>query len=176
KAKAKLEKNNALLSQSKKQVEAINKNLQIITGRFETSLNYSNVASFDWVDINKSELWVSDNLFEMLCIPKESFTSTIANFFSELMHPQDKKRAAAELKKSLDTKTVCNVEYKLRTKNGDFKNFRMVGTTFEKNGVQRMTGVIINIDREVAERKTREDIIRNWEEFSVRFDLTMESS
>ncbi len=168
--------NYKILEKAKNKLEQNNNELLEYKTRFNESLDYAKVAIFDWSDTANQNFWISDSFAHMLGYDPADFDSTINGLFNVYMHPEDAERVDTELREAVENGKEYNVEYRLRKKNGKYTHFRAIGETFETDGMRKMIGVVINIDRELKIKKANESVINTWEEFSTRFDLTLESS
>lgn len=176
KAKQQVERQNESLLITKENLLTSNRELNKLSSQFEGSLMKSNVAAFDWSNTDEQEFWLSDSLFAMLGYKKENFSFKVEDFFSELMHPDDVPRVRQMLAKHLTEGEIYNPDYRLKKSDGRYKHFRALGSSSVRQGVQSMTGVIIDIDNEVESNRLREAAIQKIEEYSLRFNLVLKSS
>ncbi len=175
-AKKLLEERNLILEKTKRELELSNESLRVLSSQFESSLQRSKVAAFEWPDTHKDDFWLSDSMYQMLGITKNDFKSNMVDFFTQLMHPEDAERVQSNLEKHLINGATYNPEYRLKKKDGSYRYFRALGSSIIENKVQSMTGVIIDINEEVELRKTRDAMTSTLEEYALRFDLVLKSS
>lgn len=171
-----VEKQNLDLVAIRSNLELRNVELNLLSEKFESSMFHSKVAAFDWSDTSKDSFWISKSMFTMLDLDDEDFNSSVSDFFGKLMHPEDAVLVQENLTNHLQNGSPYNPEYRLKKKNGLYSYFRAIGDTSLKNGLQRMTGVIINIDKEIELREIREKMNAKLEEYSLRFDLVLKGS
>jgi PAS domain S-box-containing protein len=175
-AKKEADSKNLKLEQTQKDLLKTNDSLQKLSSQFESSLLKSKVAAFDWPDTSKEQFWLSDSMFEMLNITKEDFQPSVRAFFSNLMHPEDSEAVQKSLEEHLKNGATYNPEYRLKEKNGGYRYFRALGSSSTKNGIQSMTGVIIDIQEEMELRVVSNKMTERIKEYALRFDLVLEGS
>lgn len=146
------------INKAKRELESKNNVLATLSERLESSLNHSKVAAFDWANTEREEFWISDSIFSMLELEPEDFDATVTGFFTKHMHPDDAEVAQQKLVNHVEYGALYNPEYRLQKKNGDYINFRAIGSSKVENGRTRMTGVIMNIEKEVLERERYQNL------------------
>ena len=154
-------KNFIAISRAKNELELKNTVLMSLSDRFESSLRQSKVAAFDWTDTSKEDFWISNSMFPMLEMEPEDFEATVTGFFSKHMHPDDTEDVQQQFVNHLEFGATYNPEYRLQKKNGDYISFRAIGSSKVENGRTRMTGVIMNIEKEVVERARYQNLFKN---------------
>jgi signal transduction histidine kinase/CHASE3 domain sensor protein len=159
-----------------KKIKHSNIELEQLKNRLHESLSYAKVAAFDWEDTALPDFWVSKSIGEMLGGVDPKKFGNVTSFFYEYMHPEDTERVKSELENHLKLGQNYRVNYRLKHVDGHYINFKATGSSFELDGKKRMIGVIINIEEELALAQSREQLISRWQEFSLRFDLTLKSS
>ena len=129
--------------------------LQRSEQRLALAFKSMSVGVWDW-NIAEDTLYWSDRYKEMLGLPPE-FEPTYKKFRS-LLHPDDRKRAAAGLAVHLAHRGPFNVECRLRKADGDYIWIRAMGqAAVDANGKPvRMVGSVDDItDKKRAEERFR---------------------
>jgi PAS domain S-box-containing protein len=125
--------------------------------RFELAINGSNAGIYDW-DISGDVIYHSPTWKRLLGFEDDEMEEfTIENFY-ELIHPDDADRVKSILESHLKDGSKYSVEFKLRTKNGEYQWFSDAGQAlWNEEGVPiRMVGSIIKInERKVAEERIK---------------------
>ena len=164
------------LNNASRELESKNDRLEILSERLESSLFQSEVAAFDWSDTNKEEFWISNSMFTMLEMEPEDFDATVTGFFNKHMHPDDSHEVQQQLVNHIEHGADYNPEYRLSKKGGDYINFRALGSTKTVNGITRMTGVIMNIEKEIVERERYQNLFRYSYEALFLVYLSLQST
>ncbi|MBC8173885.1 MAG: PAS domain-containing protein [Chitinophagales bacterium] len=114
---------------------------------------------WDWMDVNKEELWWSPRLYELLGYADQEVTASMETF-KKILHPDDRERTFDLLRKHLTAGGKYELEFRFLTKSGVYKWFLGTGqASFDKAGkAQRMVGSMINIDlRKISEAAEKEE-------------------
>ncbi len=114
--------------------------------RFELAFAGANVGVWDWLDIDKDEEYWSPKLFQLLGYEDQEITPSNRTFKS-LMHPEDKPRAKQALDQHLRDSSPFNIEYRLKTKQGEYRWFLACGNASPDANSQttRMVGTLQDI-------------------------------
>ncbi len=140
--------------------------------RFELAALGSSDGLWDWSDLSSDVEWWSPRCFELLGYAVNEFEPN-AKSFHELLHQNDRDRVARALREHLERRAAYDVEYRLRTKSGEYRWFRARGQAlWNKAGKPtRMSGSFQDIhDRKVAQEEER----RLLEEMRFLSRTTME--
>ena len=115
----------------------------------------SNDGIWDW-DIRTNEVYYSPRFKELLGYRDDEFDNTFASFETHL-HPEDRERTFAKVRHHLDDREPYDVEYRLRTKSGEYRWFRARGQAiWDDSGLAvRMAGSLTDI----TERKQAEAVL-----------------
>lgn len=138
--------------------------------RYELAATGIAAGIWDWLDIDKDDEWWSPKFFELLGYENNEIDSSL-NSFAKLLHPDDAAKTYEALENHLNYNAPYKVEYRLKTKDGNYKWFLGSGqASRNKDGKPlRMVGSIIDIDQ----NKKSEDLLRLSEE---RFRMLIESA
>lgn len=115
--------------------------MEIIEGIYKDGI-------WEWPDIEKDEEYWSPQWKKMLGYEEDEIEAKASKFF-EMIHPEDKMPTEKALKKHLEKGEAFDVEYRLKTKSGEYKWFKGKGkaTKNPKTGKTRMIGFISDIDK-----------------------------
>jgi len=149
----------------KKTEEKLKKNSDLL----KLSLEATNDALWDW-DINTGDTYFSPRYFTMLGYEPDDFPHKITSW-QNLIHPDDSKTIIADFFSSLNSgKDAFEIEYRVKTKNNEWKWILGRGKVFERNPdytPKRMIGT--NID--VTERMRFErQLAENEEKYRTLFE------
>ena len=129
--------------------------LQKSDERLDLATSGSQDGLWDWTDVKKDSMWWSPNFYELLGFEEGEITSS-SKQLEDLMHPEDKRDHLQTLEDHLKGKRSYNVDYRLRTKKGDYRWFHAKAEVIYdvKTGARRMAGSIIDIhDRKLAQEE-----------------------
>lgn len=122
--------------------------------RLELAIDGSNDGIRDWIDVNRDEEWWSDQFYRLLGYEPGEIEPTCSNF-NALLHPKDHDACVAAVDRAILDESLFDLEYRLRTKSGQYKWFRGRAKVFgtANGGAIRMAGSIQDInDRKNLER------------------------
>ena len=125
--------------------------------RFEVAAEGANVGMWDWPDVNQDQEWWSPRWYELLGYADEEIEASYSNF-KAMLHPDDDGRLAENVSAHVLSHEPFDMEYRLRTKSGDYRWFRAHGQSKLDSGGKaiRMSGSIQDItDRKHAEEGQR---------------------
>ena len=125
--------------------------------RFDLAVRGSNDGIWDW-NIRTNEIYHSPRVRELLRYGPDEYPDLLKSFESHL-HPDDVARTWAAIHAHLDTRAPYDIEYRLRTKDGQYRWFRSRGqAVWDAEGHPvRMAGSLTDIhDRKLAEESLRE--------------------
>lgn len=83
----------------------------------------ASVGIWDWVDVSQSTAIWSPRFYELLGYKPNEIEGSLETF-KEILHPDDLERNFALIQKVFDSGSIFEVEYRLRTKSGDYRWFR----------------------------------------------------
>ncbi|MFL0805383.1 MAG: PAS domain-containing protein [Agarilytica sp.] len=114
--------------------------------RFELAFAGASVGVWDWLDLNKDEAYWSPKFFQLLGYEDQEITPS-KQAFKHLLHPEDRPRAKQALDQHLQDNRPFDIEYRLKTKQGEYRWFRGCGSTSleENNQTRRMVGTLQDI-------------------------------
>ena len=129
--------------------------------RFDLAIQGSTDSIWDWPDMSTDKCWWSPRFYELIGYEDGEFEASIANF-DAMMHPDDLERAGEALRRHLEEREPLDVEYRLKTKYGEYCWFRARGQTLRDNDGKpvRMAGSI----QDITGRKQAEEEIRKLNE------------
>jgi len=140
--------------------------------RFDLAVRGSNDGIWDW-KIATGEVYFSPRIHELLhCLPGGS-PHRVESFNAHL-HPEDHDRTWAAIRSHLDDRVPFDVEYRLRTKDGQYRWFRCRGQAVWDDAGKpfRMAGSLTDIhDRKMDEESLRQaqaDALLARQEFTQR--------
>jgi len=134
--------------------------------RYQLAVQGSTDGIWDW-NILTNEVFYSDRYRELLDYSREEFPNIFASFES-VLHPDDTDRVLRVMDAHLKQGAPHDVEFRLRTKKGEFRWFRGRGlAVWNAQGLPvRMAGSITDITL----KKVSEQLVRESEEkFSKAF-------
>ncbi|MFC0534818.1 PAS domain-containing protein [Pelagicoccus mobilis] len=137
--------------------------------RFELTVNGSGDGLWEY-DSESETNWWSPVVYELLGY-KENELSPDLESFAAVLHPDDVERVFAAFDAHLESDVPYDVEYRLRTKHGDYKWFRARAKSLrdESGKAYRTSGSLTDITkRKVAEYELQES--------QLRFELTVSGS
>ncbi len=121
-------------------------NIKAMQARFELAAEGASVGIWDWVDVEKSEEIWTPKFYELLGYAPNEITASLENFRA-FLHPGDQAHTFAAVNRHFEENTPFDVEYRLKTKSGEYKWFRGTGIASrdESGKPQRMVGSIQDI-------------------------------
>lgn len=124
--------------------------------RYALAVQGSSAGLWDWTG-PQGDMYYSPRLKELLGYEDSELENTLENFTSRL-HPEDSDRVKARIREHHANRAPYDVEYRLRTKGGDYRWFHARGQAIwdERGKPTRMAGSITDI----TPRKQAEEEIR----------------
>ncbi|MGM0472047.1 MAG: PAS domain-containing protein, partial [Bacillota bacterium] len=126
--------------------------------RLELAIESADLAVWDW-DIDNNSLKADAKWSAMLGYDQSELEPAMDKW-EELLHQSDRDNFLNTLKSCLNNDTdYCELEYRMRTKTGDYKWIKTTGKVVNENQAdnpQRLVGVNQDID----DRKTKEENIK----------------
>ncbi|MBE0360139.1 PAS domain-containing hybrid sensor histidine kinase/response regulator [Pseudoalteromonas aliena] len=144
-----------------KLLESSRKAIKLSEARYELAVKGSNDGIWDW-DIVSTKMYFSPRIKALLGYQDSDELPNKADSFFELVHPDDicehNKRLTAHLKNS----TPYDIEYRLKTKSGLYRYYRVKGMALrdKNNFAIRMAGSITD----VTEQKASQDALKKAKE------------
>ncbi len=123
--------------------------------RYNLLIDGASVGIWDWFDVENDEEYWSPRFYELLGYEDKELTASLT-MFKSLLHPHDVAPTFEAVNAHFDTGKPFEVEYRLRTKLGEYRWFagRGVAARDESGTATRMVGSIQAIDdRVTAQRK-----------------------
>ncbi len=113
--------------------------------RFDLAVAGSNDGIWDW-DIRTNEVYYAPRFKELVGYRDDEFKNTFDSFESSL-HPDDRSRTMARIRRHLEDQEPYDVEYRMRTKHGPYRWFRARGQAIwdETGQPIRMAGSLSDI-------------------------------
>ena len=142
----------ALSRRMLRQSEAFENALKFSEQRFQLALVGSNDGLFDW-NLLTGEMYFSPRTKELAGYAPHEIKNTPAAFLA-LLHPDDRAPAAAALRAHLREDRPYDMEFRCRTKSGEYRWFRARGRSVRnaQGWAVRMAGSVSDInDRKLAE-------------------------
>ena len=127
--------------------------------RFDLAVKGTNDGIWD-LDVATGKNYWSARLYELLGYEDEEISANLDAFQSRL-HPDDRAYALKALRDHLQDRLPYDVEYRLRTKSGEYRWFRARGQAIwdETGTPRRMAGSI----RDITDRKKAEQTLQDSE-------------
>ena len=124
--------------------------------RFNLAVAGSNDGLWDW-DIRSNEVYYSPRFKELLGYGDHEFENVFASFETNL-HPVDREPTLAKVRRHLDDGESYDVEYRLRTKCGEYRWFRARGQAVWDNAGRavRMAGSLTDLMKQKQEEAVLE--------------------
>ena len=135
----------------------LEKSLQKSEERLELAVSGSSDIFWDWVDLQKDEIWWSPRLRELLDYQDQKFIPNSRTFI-QIVHPEDRLQVQAALQAHYNNRVPFDEEYRVRTSSGGEKWVRGRGRAlWDANGRPlRMSGSL----QDITERKHSESELR----------------
>ena len=135
-----------------KRSEAFETALKRSEERFDLAVRGSNDGIWDW-NVLADEMYYSPRFNELLGYAADHLENATAELVSR-MHPEDRQDTLAAVTAHIRRDTPYDVEYRLKTKSGEYRWFRARGQSVRDSSGRavRMAGSITDItDRKLAE-------------------------
>ncbi len=125
--------------------------------RFDLAVAGSTDGLWDLHDPARDAMWWSPRFFELLGFSKRELVPGVG-VLKDLLHPEDRDRTMGFLDAHLKYRKPFDLEFRLRTKSGDYCWFRMRGQAiWDQHGKPlRMAGSL----QYIHDRKTAEEMLR----------------
>jgi len=123
--------------------------------RLDLAVQASTAGLWDWPDVTKDEAWFSRHHQALLGYKDGELEPSYSAFLKHL-HRADSERMSATIRAHLENEIPYAADYRLRTKSGEYRWFRVRGRATRNGTVTRMSGSIIDIhDQRKAEQALR---------------------
>ncbi|WP_298869369.1 PAS domain-containing protein [uncultured Gimesia sp.] len=124
----------------------------LIQEHIEPVFNYINEGIWDWMDLKSNEQWWSPQFYKLIGYENQEIAPSLETF-KQLLHPDDNERTFQALNLTLADGTPFDIEYRLRTKGGEYRWFKGYAKVVRNpNGLAtRMTSLISDIHARVKE-------------------------
>ena len=124
--------------------------------RFDLAIKGTNDGIWDWMDITQDAEWWSPHFYHLLGYHANEVPASQSKF-KEFLHPDDRERTFQAVQDHFEKSEPFDLEYRLRTKSGEYRWFRGRGNTVrdEVGRPLRMAGSIqdITVRREAEEAR-----------------------
>lgn len=139
-------------------VDERTKALQESEERFQLAVDGTSAGIWDWISIERDEEWWSPRFYELLGYENGEIEASLSNF-GKMLHPDDSKKTFKALDDHFEHKGKFEVEYRLKTKSGEYKWFLGSGQAeWDSHGKPcRMVGTIIDINERKKSSKLLEE-------------------
>lgn len=126
--------------------------------RYNLAIEGGNDGLWDWMNVHAQAEWWSPQFYRLLGYTPDEIEADLAAF-DEMLHPDDQQATFAALEAALQSQQPFDVEYRMRTKAGDYRWFRNRASVYfdEFGQASRMAGSIQDIhDRKLAQALLQE--------------------
>ena len=144
-----LSKTNKELKQEIKERKNAEKAVRKSQERYMLAVSGSTDGIWDW-DILSNTVFYSDRFKEILGYTSEEFPDTL-DAFRSCLHPEDDEAVWAAVERHLQERIPYNIEYRLKTKSGEYRWFHARGQAKwdDKGNAIRMSGAL----QDISERR-----------------------
>jgi len=138
--------------------------------RYEVAIAGSSDGIWDW-DILPNTVFYSDRFKEILGYASEEFPETVDAFRSRL-HPEDAGNVWAAVESHLKERVPYNIEYRLKTKSGEYRWFLARGQAIwdDKGNATRMAGSLQDITERMEAVQNLQDALIEIKECENRLE------
>ena len=141
-----------------KQVEQQSRELQVSEERYDLAVRGSTDGFWDW-DLGDDVVFYSPRFKELLGYDEDEFPHQL-KAFQDALHAEDKGRVTRAIRQHLAKESNYDIEYRLRTKNGEYRWFRARGQAVwnPEGKAARMAGSITDITvQKIAEESLKHE-------------------
>ncbi len=119
--------------------------------RFKLAADGADQGMWDWPDTSQDAQWWSPRWYELLGYADGEVEASFTNF-KAFLHPGDRDELAHRFTRHLEQQVPFEMDYRLRTKSGDYRWFQGRGQSrLDQNGeLVRMSGSIRDITQQRA--------------------------
>ena len=138
-----------LNSNLENQIDERNEELRLQKERMELAFKATNDGLWDWLDLEGNDEWWSPRFHQLLGYEVGEIEPSLSTFADFLLHEEDKEKTQAAVEACIAEGKAIDIEYRLRTKSGDFRWFRGRGDVKRDSlgKARRMVGSISDIHR-----------------------------
>ncbi len=151
--------------QDRKCLHAVAQELRQSKQRFQRAINGSLSGLWEW-NVEASTVWYSDRFRQLLGYEAEDeFPDVLASWKSAL-HPDDRQQLFAAIDKHLYDHGGFDVEYRLRTKSGEYRWYNVRGLAIRDPAGRPylMSGSI----HDIHDRKQAEEAVRRRDKYLIQ--------
>ncbi len=150
-------------------IKRIERALRESEERFDLAVRGSSDGLWDRPDLGGDRLWWSPRVFELLGYETGAFAPTHARLLG-MMHPSDRARFADARRRHFVAREPFDVEYRLRTRSGEYRWFRSRGQAIwdETGRARRMSGSIQDVTATKEAEEQRLAAVRAQRDALVR--------
>lgn len=147
----------------------IENDLRQAQDRYDLAIKGSGAGIWDW-DIVSGKEWRSPRFYTLLGYKDKEIKSSLKTF-SDIVHPDDKDATFALVEAHFKHEKEFEIEYRLRTKGGEYKWFLGTGQAQwnEHDEAVRMVGTIIDIDHR---KNVETQLLQSERQFRGAFDTS----
>jgi PAS domain S-box-containing protein len=139
-------------------VRRVQDELKANAERYNLAIDGGSDGLWDWMDIHSHEEWWSPQFFRLLGYEPNEILADLVTF-DGMLHPDDQPATFAAIERAFTENEPFDVEYRLRTKSGQYRWFRSRAKVYfdDFGAATRMAGSIQDVhDRKEAQAKIRE--------------------
>lgn len=125
----------------------LNRQLKIQNSIFKHSEENAGMGSYAW-NVATNELECSDNLFRLVGYAPREFTPSFEQILS-FLHPDDRHQAIRDGIRAYETKVIVQNTYRVITKNGSVRHFRLSGNFIREDDNQLMIGALQDVTKDI---------------------------
>lgn len=114
---------------------------------FKHSEENAGIGSYAW-NIATNQLECSDNLYRLIGHEPQSFTPSFDQFLS-FLHPDDRHQAIRDGMRAYETKVIVQNTYRVITKDGSIRYFRLSGNFIREGGNELMIGALQDVTKDI---------------------------
>lgn len=146
----------------------LNRRLKIQNSIFKHSEENAKIGSYAW-NVATDELECSDNLYRLIGYQPQEFAPSFEQFLS-FLHPDDRHQAIRDGIRAYETQVIVHNTYRVITKTGEIKHFRLSGNFIWEGDNLLMIGALQDVTKDIelsdALQKKNMELRRNNEELA----------
>lgn len=130
---------------------------QDMAERYTLAIEGGHDGLWDWMNVHAHDEWWSPQFYRLLGYEPDEIQADLVTFDS-LLHPDDQGPTFQAINRSLRSQAPFDVEYRLRTKQGEYRWFRSRAKVYvdEFGDAKRMAGSIQDVhERRLAQAQIR---------------------
>jgi len=130
--------------------------LRLSEARLAEAQRIAHLGNWEW-DIEKDEVWWSDEIYRTFGVRREDFAHTYKAFL-RFVHPEDRAFVDGSVERALYDRAPCNIHYRVVRSDGDVRTVHEIGVvTFDEAGRPiRMVGTLQDITDRVEVEEARD--------------------